>query len=86
MNLLTPLLGRMESAPVMEMMTKEVVGINAPKIAITRSNDERVDVATSRSSPAKLEPTSRRSSSPPRRHAISTGWSHGMIDADREAR
>lgn len=44
---LTGLLGRMESAPVLEMMAKEVVGINAPKIAITRSNDERVDVAVS---------------------------------------
>lgn len=41
------LLGRLESQGVWDTMTKEVVGINAPKIAITRTNTERLDVAVS---------------------------------------
>lgn len=41
------LLGQLESRAVLDTITKEVVGINAPKIAVTRSNTERLDVATS---------------------------------------
>ncbi len=41
------LLGRLESQGVWDTMTKEVVGINAPKIAVTRTNTERLDVAVS---------------------------------------
>lgn len=40
-------LGALESYPVLDTVTKEVVGINAPKIALTRSDTERKDVAIS---------------------------------------
>ncbi|MBY0405146.1 MAG: hypothetical protein K2X66_14695, partial [Cyanobacteria bacterium] len=39
-------LSLMERQPLWDTMAKEVVGINAPKIIFTRSNDERIDVAT----------------------------------------
>lgn len=41
------LLGQLESRTVLDTMTKEVVGINLPKIAVTRNNTERLDVAFS---------------------------------------
>lgn len=36
-------LGKVESAPVLDMLVKEVTGINIPKVALTRSQDERRD-------------------------------------------
>lgn len=40
-------LGALESFPVLDTVTKEVVGINIPKIVVTRSDTERMDVAVS---------------------------------------
>jgi hypothetical protein len=40
-------LGALESFPVLDTVTKEVVGINIPKIVVTRSDTERLDVAVS---------------------------------------
>ncbi len=41
------ILGAVESYPVLDTTIKEMAGINAPKIALTRSNTERKDVAIS---------------------------------------
>lgn len=43
---LTKLFGNLETNPLKEIITKEVVGINVPRVAVTRSWDERLDVAT----------------------------------------
>jgi hypothetical protein len=37
----------LETRPVWDTLAKEVVGINAPRIAVTRTQDERLDVAVS---------------------------------------
>jgi hypothetical protein len=44
-NLLVKPLALLEQRPLWDTMTKEVVGINAPKVIFTRTNDERADVA-----------------------------------------
>lgn len=36
-------LGKVESAPILDTMLKEVVGINVPRVVLTRSEDERKD-------------------------------------------
>ncbi len=46
MSLLVNTLGKLENSYLLDVAAREVVGINAPKMAITRSWDERLDVAT----------------------------------------
>lgn len=45
MSLLVRALSGLESKPLWDTMAKEVVGINAPKVVFTRSNEEKFDVA-----------------------------------------
>lgn len=40
-------LGKLEQHPIGDTMAKEILGINVPKIAITRTKDERIDTAVS---------------------------------------
>ncbi len=47
MTFLYNVLGQLEQRTVLDTMAKEVVGINAPKILLTNSRDERIDSATS---------------------------------------
>jgi hypothetical protein len=42
-NFLCNSLGKVESAPILDTMLKEVVGINAPRVLLTRSKNERKD-------------------------------------------
>lgn len=45
--MLVNMLSMLEQKPLLDTMAKEVVGINAPKIVFTRTNNERFDAAVS---------------------------------------
>ena len=45
--MLIPILGSIDKIPLLDTLSKEALGVNAPRVAFTRSNDERMDVATS---------------------------------------
>lgn len=42
-----PFLNQLGNTPMLDTLTKEIVGVNLPRVALTRSADERLDVAAS---------------------------------------